>query len=149
MDFFPDDLVSALSGALLIGYYVVRHYTEITIGGAALALVVVLSAMLIWFSMELLFASFDFVRTKNGMREIKRQLGNIGRYPADIWSNSNRLILFSVLPVAFFAHVPARILTGDYTWHYAAAAVIASSTLFLISRKIWYWALRQYTSAGG
>ncbi|MBI2357111.1 ABC-2 family transporter protein [Candidatus Dojkabacteria bacterium] len=147
-EFFVDDAMSAISGVLLIGYYVVNHYQEFTLSLVLLFLITMLSAFIIWFSFELIFASFDFVRVKNGLREIKKQITGVGKFPSDIWQGNMKYVFFTILPVAFVGSVPARVLSGVFDWRYAVLSVVISLAFFFLAKAIWYHSLKRYTSAG-
>jgi ABC-2 type transport system permease protein len=147
-EFFVDDFVSAISGVMLIGYYVINHFSEITLLNSFLFLISSLSAFLIWFSFELLFASFDFIKIKNGLREVKKQLVGIGKFPIDIWNGNVKYIFYTFLPIAFVGSVPARVFQGYFDWKYVVFSVLISILFFLIARFVWYKALRRYSSVG-
>lgn len=147
-EFFIDDLVSAVSGFMLIGYYVINNFGDITFINSIFFIISILCAFAIWFSFELIFASFDFIKVKNGLRELKKQLVGIGKYPVDIWGGNLKSIFFTFLPIAFVGSVPARVLQGYYDWRFVVLSVIISIIFVLLARVIWYKSLKKYSSVG-
>jgi ABC-2 type transport system permease protein len=148
-DFFIDDAITAVSGLILIGYYFVREFNSLKIENILLGLVGVVCAFLIWFSLETLFASFDFFYIKNGMRQLKQSLTNVARFPTEIWNANVRIIFFTIFPIAFVATVPAGLVTGVFNWQYAIYGLIISLLMFFISKAIWNIAIKRFNSYGG
>lgn len=147
-EFFIDDAVSAISGFILVGYYVFNNLESITLINSLMFIITILAAFVVWFSFELMFASFDFIKPKNGMREIKKQLVGIGKFPTEIWQGNVRYIFYTILPIAFVGAVPAKIIIGDIGWNYVLIALLISLVTLMTARFIWNWALKRYTSAG-
>lgn len=147
-EFFVDDAMSAISGLILIGYYVVNNFAMLTVGSVLLFILSMVSAFIIWFSFELIFASFDFIRIKNGLREIKKQIVGVGKFPVDIWQGNMKYIFYTILPIAFVGSVPARVINGYFDWKYVVASLVISTLFLLLARGIWYRALKKYTSVG-
>ena len=70
--------------------------------------------------------------------------------PDSIYSGFIRKILFTILPMALVASVPARLLLNGLTYQnqkYLICQVIVVIVLFLISRLIWTIGLKRYESA--
>jgi ABC-2 type transport system permease protein len=148
-DFFIDEAMTAISGFFLIVYYFARNIEQLTLLNILFGLVAIACAFVVWFSLELIFASFDFIQVKNGLREIKKNLTNAGRFPMEIWSSNAQFIFYTFFPIAFVSVVPAGLLAGRYDWRYAVLAILVSATFLLIARKFWYFALTKYSGQGG
>ncbi|MCK9368673.1 ABC-2 family transporter protein [Candidatus Dojkabacteria bacterium] len=148
-DFFIDDAISAVSGLILIAYYLVVEFKSLRIENILLGLVGVVCAFLIWFSLETLFASFDFLYIKNGMRQLKQSLTNVARFPTEIWDSNVRVIFYTLFPIAFVASVPAGLVTGIFNWQYAIYGLIISILMFFFSKAIWNICIKKYNSYGG
>jgi ABC-2 type transport system permease protein len=69
-----------------------------------------------------------------------------GRYPEDIYKGWMKKILLFVIPLLFFAYVPAAALLGRITFRYTALALFLVAFLFFISEVVWRAGLRQYQS---
>ena len=146
-EFFVDDAMSAISGLLLVGYYVIKHFAELTILNVGASLIMIICAFFIWFSFELIFASFDFIAIKNGTREIKKQIVGIGKFPVDIWEG--KILFYTLLPIAFVGTVPAQALLGNLDWKYIVMGIAISVLFLFIAKVIWNQCLKRYTGAGG
>lgn len=148
-DFFIDEAMTAISGLMLIVYYFVRNIEMLTFTNIFFGLISIVCAFLVWFSLELIFASFDFIQLKNGLREIKKNLTNVGRFPLEIWSPNAQFIFYTLFPIAFVSVVPAGILTGMYDWKFLLLSILVSCSMLLISRKVWNYSLTKYSGQGG
>ena len=74
---------------------------------------------------------------------------NIARYPDVIFPRLFRFIFGWIIPVVIIANIPARLLIKPLeqpTW-LMFHLVIASTTIFWLSRFFWRFALRHYSSA--
>jgi ABC-type uncharacterized transport system permease subunit len=52
-----------------------------------------------------------------------------------------------MLPLVFVATVPAKVLTGKFTWQLCVGSLVAAILSFVISRAIWKFAVKKYSSA--
>lgn len=148
-EFFIDDAISGVSGLILVAVYLIGNYQILTLKGILFGLIAIFSAFLIWFSLETIFACFDFIKLKNGLRELKKALTNVARFPFEIWENNVRVLFFTIFPIAFVSAVPAGIIAGIFSWEFAIYSVLVSSTFFILARAFWNWSIKKYTSAGG
>lgn len=148
-EFFLDDAIASISGILLIVYYFINFGEGITLVAVLGGLVAVLAAFVIWFSLHLAVAAFNFVILKNGLLDMLKSFTRIGSFPPDIFSQNIRIMLYTLFPVALIAAVPTRILTGVYSWPVVLYTVLIAVISLTISVTIWKWSLRSYTSAEG
>jgi ABC-2 type transport system permease protein len=68
-------------------------------------------------------------------------------YPIDVFGGFGKLLLSTVLPAAFVATVPAR-LVDDFDPQLAAALLGASATFLVLGWVAFHAGLRRYTSGG-
>lgn len=148
-DFFIDDAISGVSGLILIGFYFFRNFANLEIGGILLGLIASLCAFIIWFSLETIVASFDFINIKNGLREIKKAITNIARFPFEIWDGGVRTVFYTIFPIAFVSAVPAGLVFGLFDLEYVIYSIIISLIFLTIARIVWNICVKKYTSAGG
>jgi len=68
-------------------------------------------------------------------------------YPNHLFSSFTRVILFTVIPAAYFSTVPARILTGP---DIKLLGLLLTAAVFFImaSRKVFYAGIKRYESTG-
>jgi len=86
-----------------------------------------------------------FIRTSS-LNDILLKVYEIGHYPAEIYPLKIRFFFLSILPVLFFAYLPAAFLLGkiDYPW-----IIFALIVLFVFSKAAsltWRWGLKKYQS---
>ena len=113
-----------------------------------LACLLVLSGGLILYSLWFMLAatSIWFVKIWNAT-EVLRSLLGAGRYPLSAYPPALRLLLTTLLPIAFLTTVPAEALLGKAQPLWMAASVSVALLALLASRWLWRLALRHYTSA--
>lgn len=147
-EFFIDDAISGISGVLLVGYYIVKNFWVLSPLNYLYGFIAIMCAFLVWFSLEIIFASFDFLAIKNGLREIKQSVTNMARFPMEIWSPNIRIVFYTAFPIAFVSIVPSGLISGMLDWKYLVLEILASITIFLFARFIWNTSLKKYASGG-
>jgi len=148
MEFFIDDAMTAISGYLLVGYYIYINFSQLTIIGVLMSIIAVICGILIWFSLDLIVASFDFIAIKTGIRSVRERANSIARFPMEIWNPTWQLIFYTVFPVALIGFLPMKILVDPSNWYYLIYTIFVSLVFVLFARSVWYWALKRYTSVG-
>lgn len=148
-EFFLDDAIGSLSGVILIIYYIVVSSGSLTFPMVVMYLAAVMIAFVLWFSIHLTFAAVNFIAVKNGLMDLVKNLSRIGSFPIDIFSQSIRLLLYSIFPIAFIAAVPSRLLSGVISYEYLLLGVAVSIVSLFLTRRFWHFCIRSYTSSGG
>jgi ABC-2 type transport system permease protein len=69
----------------------------------------------------------------------------LGSYPAEIFTGGTRFVLYTVVPAAFVASVPARLIDG-FDPQLAGAAVLAAAVFVTLGILTFRAGLRRYTS---
>jgi ABC-2 type transport system permease protein len=118
-------------------------------------LAVISGAIIVW-TLDLLIACSAFWtgRSRGTFIMVAPFYGLVHQYPVDIFGNAFRIIVTSLIPVAFMNYYPSLFLldkldrAGSAWWlSYMSPAV--ALTLLILSSAIWHLALRRYSSAGG
>jgi ABC-2 type transport system permease protein len=118
-------------------------------------LAVISGAVIVW-TLDLLIACSAFWtgRSRGTFIMVAPFYGLVHQYPVDIFGNAFRIIVTSLIPVAFMNYYPSLFLldkldrAGSAWWlSYMSPAV--ALTLLILSSAIWHLALRRYSSAGG
>jgi ABC-2 type transport system permease protein len=73
----------------------------------------------------------------------------MGQRPLEIFRGFWKTFFTYILPLAFFANFPARILMGSGSVYWAPTAGILAVSFLKISNIFWNHALKHYESAGG
>jgi len=98
-----------------------------------------------------IFLSFKTIAFKAiqgwATNSIAYRLQELAKYPTDIYKGALRVVYTYVLPLIFIATVPAKALTGKLTWELFVGSIIAAVLSFIVSRLIWKFALKRYSSA--
>lgn len=79
--------------------------------------------------------------------DLYREIMDVSKQPADIFTGFMKNIIIFVLPVALIASIPAQILLGKIGWQFSLIVFANSLILFIISRFFFRFALRRYESA--
>lgn len=148
IDFFLYNLVLAFSGVIFVLFYLVKTSFVFSPEIFLKALIVILSSMIIWFSLSLTAASFSFLKTHTGIIELTKQIMNISRFPINTWPNILQMIFYTVIPIAFISTVPAKIIVGELSWEAVGVSVIVSVVFLWISKLIWEHNVSKYSSTG-
>jgi ABC-2 type transport system permease protein len=140
-------LPGLLLGLGLIGY-AMDATSGITLGRTALTLIMLLSAGAIVYSIWLLFktTAFWFIRVEN-LTVLFLTILNIGRFPITAFPPAFRLLFTFGVPIAFMTTVPAEAAVGRLDWPMGVASLAMAGALLLLSRAVWRWGIRSYTSA--
>ncbi len=107
--------------------------------------------VLIWYCFEFITSCLTFYfRDFRTGGWLTHEIMKFSMRPDSIYSGFIRKILFTILPMALVASVPARLLLNGLTYQnqkYFISQVIVVIVLFLISRVIWRIGLKKYESA--
>jgi ABC-2 type transport system permease protein len=66
-------------------------------------------------------------------------------YPVEIFSGVVRVLLYTLIPAAFFGSIPATLLS-DFSWERLALLVTFAAGITLLARIVFHWGLRRYES---
>ncbi len=109
-------------------------------------LMLAVGVVITWTS-RLLLASLAFWAPHFELDVLYGALWQFGRYPVDIYRQPIRSVLTYVLPVAFIASIPARVLTRGEPPALLFAGFLAGIVAVVAVRSIWEAGLARYTSA--
>lgn len=104
------------------------------------------SIMIYCFWLIITSTAFWFVRVHE-IANLFEGLYAAGRWPIDIYPNWLKYGLTFLVPVAFAISVPSEALTGRLTIETWLGALALTIFLFIVSRIIWKFGLRNYSGA--
>lgn len=116
----------------------------------------ILAGTLIEMTLTLMISSIAFwtgrSRRANGL--VMQVNVMVQYYPVDIFGAFFRVLVTSVIPVAFMNYYPALMLLGKVEhigawWPLAFASPVVALVMVGLAAGVWQLALRQYSSAGG
>ncbi len=141
-------VVDILMGLIVLLWALARIGNATTLGSAALFVVALFLGAIMIYCVFLMFTTlaFWFVRVWELM-EMFQSLYQAGRWPVGMYPDWLRAGLTYLIPVAFAVTVPAEALTGRLTPQTMLIAAGFTLVLAIVSRKVWHFGLRHYTSA--
>jgi len=100
------------------------------------------------YSLRFLFSSLIVILQDAGnVHYLWYQIFRLGTRPDPIYPFYIRVLVMTVVPVAFFASVPARILVEGLDWRLCLSALLLAGFLLFTSHFVWNKALKRYSSA--
>ena len=138
-----------LFGALAIFVYAFRklgHWPSA--GGVALALVLLLAALVVLYSIAILVVSIAFfaVRVDN-LLYLFQSTFDVARWPISVFRGFLAVVFTYVLPLALMTTYPALALLGKLTMQTAMGGLAGTVVFALVARAIWRASIGRYTSA--
>ncbi len=117
-------------------------------GGVTIGALLVLSGLVIVYSIWFMLCTtaFWFVKVEN-ITELFDGLFRAGQFPVSAFPGWARVFFSTVAPVAFITTVPAEAILGRVRPGGALTAIAVALVLMLISRRLWNFAVSNYTSA--
>lgn len=143
IDFF--DVIPLLGMIIMIAWYMgVAHVPVMSVLGYAMLL---FAAYFILFAFSLILSAVNF-RTliPTGLGRLYESIGRLNRFPLDALPKFWRVALFYVVPVAVAGNIPAKFLIGTWSWVQLLYIVVFAIMIFVVAVKVWYRALRHYSS---
>ena len=147
----PEDSVRLVSGAAILFYslgHIDLSFGQLLLNGF-FYLLLVANAFLIIYSLTLIFHSVSFWLIEgSSLYSLNNTLTRMSQYPTDIIYHAVvRTILTAIIPLAFMATIPAKILTYGLDWRLISASFLIAAIFLFISRRFWLFALNHYSSA--
>ncbi len=142
----PWGLPDVAFGLGMIGYAALR--LELEPARLAWAVGPFLLSAVIQYSLWFMLASISiwYVKVHN-VTEVLNGLLAAGRYPIDALPGAYRFVFTFIVPVALLTTVPARVALGQDAGRWLVLSAAFAGGAFLVSRALWRYALRYYTSA--
>ena len=142
------DLTSALMVVYLWYYYFAHYASSISFLQILLYLVFIICALIFIFSLLVIIASSAFwTINATGLGRFFENLIRVGRFPTDIFRGIFSFLFLYIFPIGIVATVPSQILLGTVSWLYLFYLILFTAVLYLISQKVWHYALKHYSSA--
>ena len=127
------------------------HPESLSIFNILLFIISISIGVLIWYCFEFITSCLTFYfRDFRTGGWLTHEIMKFSMRPDSIYSGFIRKILFTILPMALVASVPARLLLNGLTYQnqkYLISQFIIVIALLLISRLIWRIGLKKYESA--
>jgi len=145
------DLMDLTSSSLVIflWYYYFTHYASaFSFLSFILYLILLGFGLIFLFSLLVIFASSAFwTINATGLGRFFEDIIRTGRFPTDVFKGAFSFLFLYVFPIATIATVPSKAFLGTTNWPYYVYLVVFTFILTLISKKVWNYALKHYSSA--
>ncbi len=137
-----------LIASLLIVVGVGMAGRTVTAGGLLTFLALVLSGMMVLYSLWIVLIAFTFwfVKFDNNVT-ILQALMDAGRYPANIYPPWLRFVITFIIPIAVATTVPLQGLRGDLAVGQTVGFVGVGVVCLFLSSRVWKAGVRRYSSA--
>ena len=121
---------------------------QITTANLLLYLLLVVNGILISLALHIvvLAATIFFIEADNIIM-LYRDLGKLGRFPASIYGQPLRFILYFIIPIGFMITIPSEILFNATPTYPIFITLMVGIGSLLLSLKIWQRSLKSYSSA--
>ena len=146
-DFFINNFITSFLCLILIFYYVIVEFGNISLINILVGLVAIFISLLIWYSIYLFFASFTISNPRNGVLSIAKELLGLTKYPIDVFGDNLKAIFYTALPIAFLTTVPANIIRGEIGYGYLVISLGIALFILLLAKLVWRWNVKKYSSA--
>jgi ABC-2 type transport system permease protein len=142
------DLTSSILVVYLWYYYFVHYAASFSFFQVVLYLILIICSLVFIFSLLVIIASTAFwTINATGLGRFFENLVRVGRFPTDIFRGVFSFLFLYVFPIGIIATVPSKALLGLSNWHYHIYVILFTGILFWISKKVWNYALKNYSSA--
>jgi len=138
-----------LLGEIAILVYVFIHFNFIVSGSNIfLGVLLFIAGLIAQYAIILSLNTLSFWHMRIGnINDAIGAVAVIGRYPLNIFSRTIKFIVLTILPVTFFAYVPAAAVLDRWPWYGIVYVLIFSLVLFVSAVLFWEFALKKYSSA--
>ncbi len=145
------DCMDASSAIVPLGLWVYIFSTRpelLTLELLGMGLLLLCFGFFILFGLTVAIASTAFwTLTSSGTGRAFEGLVRIARFPIDLLPRFAMILLTYVIPVAFLATLPSKILLGLAPRYFIAIGAFFAVVFPLIGLSVWKMGLRRYTSA--
>lgn len=151
-------LDEVLKGVLSMGIFLVFYRIKLgvipSVWSVLGALVLLLMGILIVALVRCIFSCISFwIENERGISVVVHMEDfGLDRYPADMFHGAGKVILFSVIPVAYISYVPALIYLCKNTLNplfFLAGETVIIVFLLCLLQFVWKRGIRRYEASGG
>lgn len=133
---------------ILVSALLVINWPGLPISQNLIFIAVSLLAVLVLTAIHIFVASIGILTTSvDHAIWMFRDFAALARVPLDIYVNPLRIFLTYIVPIGLIFTVPAKILFGQYSLPFLTAAFLLGLGFYLLSLRVWRYALTRYASA--
>jgi len=146
-----EDFPRVIIGIILICYGLANLNLDLetVLANLFFYLILLINAIVITYSITLLLKTIYFWTIADySLYNFLNAMSQISQYPTDVFVNFFVKSIFTfIIPLAFAATVPAKILARGFDWKLVVGSCTVATVFFYLSRRFWQYALKHYTSA--
>ena len=147
-DFAANSFLNVLIAGGLLGWALSRYPVELSAARVVLYLALLLVGTLVYYLIRMVFIIPVFwFQSSRGLDELSWSFYRLAERPHQIYHDWLRLVMVTVLPMAFAFSLPAHVLFDGPTWEVLLHILVVTSGL--LGFVVWFWGrgLRAYSSA--
>lgn len=144
-----EDFVRIIVGIILI-ILAMKNTIGFNLWHFILFLILLINGVIMIYSFDILVRSISFwVIDGSGLWLFIERVSGNAQYPTDIYYNKAvRSVFTFVIPLAFVATIPAKILTSiQIDWQFTILSFLMAVIFFFGARLFWKFSLKHYSSA--
>ncbi len=120
----------------------------VTVVGISIYIILIINAFLITTALHIFVLALGVITTEiDSALWIYKDLTAMGRFPIDIYKEPLRGFITFVVPIGIMISFPPMALLGFLSAQIILFAMAVGISIFLLSLKVWKFALRKYSSA--
>jgi ABC-2 type transport system permease protein len=144
------EVADSIAGLVILAYALSKLGRLPSPSAALAALVVLVCAAVILYSIWIMVVALAFVFVKvDNLSFLFLSIYDAARWPASVFRGVFAVIFTFVLPLALMTTFPALAILGRLGGARLMGALGGAVIFFVVSRLVWLRAIRKYTSAGG
>jgi ABC-2 type transport system permease protein len=137
-------------GLFLLGWAIHRLGRWPSVGGMALAAMLLVGAVVILYSIWILVVSLAFFVVKvDNLSYLFSSIYDAARWPSSVFRGALAFVFTFVIPLALMTTYPALAILDRLSAWRAVFAVLGAAAFAFAARRVWLKAMGHYTSAGG
>lgn len=143
-----EDSARGLVGLVVMWYGLRLGNYDISFLQILLFVLAFIAGEMILYSIQISLKTISFKSLQGwATNNIFYRFQELNQYPMDIYRGFARVLYTALIPLLFVTTVPVKILLGKGSLWLAAGSIIAAIWCLFISRMIWKFAVKHYSSA--
>lgn len=140
---------NVISGFAMLLYSAIELHVSILPFIAYIGLVAVGTFTLVVFMLMLTILAYNVMKSAESITQFFKVINNVSQYPLNIYGLAGQLLFTLVVPVGFASYYPAAAIFSKISTGSSAVTIVAAIILSIISYKLFYKLMENYTSGGG
>lgn len=142
------DLTSGIGAVAILIYSISKLSVIWSASSIILGIILIIFAVLFIYALTVLVTStFFYTITGRGLGDAINNIIGLGKFPTTMYQGYLQPILTFAFPIIIIATLPAQTFLGQINLNLIFYVIIFTSVLLIIAIKVWFWALKHYSSA--